>query len=356
MLTYFLIFTFALFIGFFGIFIFKKLSILDKPGPDIIPARNPVPNIQGIFLFIGILSSVFIFFPNYFFQKEILILFISGSLLVIISLIDAFKNLNPKIRLLVQVLVVSITFFFAGVGIFEISLPIIGEVQFPIIISLILTIIWFIGFINAINWFDGVNSLASGVSSIGFLSIILLLQYVVIPHYTGISQENLETLKMVINISYIFFIFSLVYTFIEFKPFGILRDVGVMFLGFSLAYLSLLGGAKIGTIIVALSLVVFDSIWVFIHRMFIIKKNPLKGDYTHLHYRLMSLKWSRTEVRVCIRSWSLFLMIVMILLGTDREGKLIIFAIMFLFFFSINSYLFWYKKIPCEYLQKNKNS
>lgn len=356
MLTYFLIFTFALFIWFFWIFIFKKLSILDKPWPDIIPARNPVPNIQWIFLFIWILSSVFIFFPNYFFQKEILILFISWSLLVIISLIDAFKNLNPKIRLLVQVLVVSITFFFAWVGIFEISLPIIWEVQFPIIISLILTIIWFIGFINAINWFDWVNSLASWVSSIWFLSIILLLQYVVIPHYTWISQENLETLKMVINISYIFFIFSLVYTFIEFKPFWILRDVGVMFLWFSLAYLSLLWWAKIWTIIVALSLVVFDSIWVFIHRMFIIKKNPLKWDYTHLHYRLMSLKWSRTEVRVCIRSWSLFLMIVMILLWTDREWKLIIFAIMFLFFFSINSYLFWYKKIPCEYLQKNKNS
>ena len=60
-----------------------------------------------------------------------------------------------------------------------------------------------------------------------------------------------------------------------------------MFYGFALAYLSVVGGAKIGTLIVALSLVIFDAVWVGLRRIFIVKKNPLKGDYTHLHHRLM---------------------------------------------------------------------
>lgn len=55
-----------------------------------------------------------------------------------------------------------------------------------------------------------------------------------------------------------------------------------------LAYLALLGGAKIGMMLVVLALPLFDSVRVIINR-FKEGKNPLKGDYTHLHYRLMAL-------------------------------------------------------------------
>lgn len=64
------------------------------------------------------------------------------------------------------------------------------------------------------------------------------------------------------NLAFVLFSVSLVSTFIEYKPLALVRDVGIMFFGFSLAYLSVLGGAKIGTLVVALSLVIFDAIWV----------------------------------------------------------------------------------------------
>jgi UDP-N-acetylmuramyl pentapeptide phosphotransferase/UDP-N-acetylglucosamine-1-phosphate transferase len=60
---------------------------------------------------------------------------------------------------------------------------------------------------------------------------------------------------------------SLVYTVVEYKPYGLLRDVGSWFYGFSLAYLALLGGAKIGTVLVVLSLPLFDFIWVIVSRL-----------------------------------------------------------------------------------------
>ncbi len=84
-------------------------------------------------------------------------------------------------------------------------------------------------------------------------------------------------------------IVSLVYAVIEYRPFGLLRDVGSRFYGFSLAYLALLGGAKVGTIMVVLSLPLFDFVRVIVNRIFVMKKNPLKGDYTHLHHRLLRL-------------------------------------------------------------------
>lgn len=353
-MIYIFIFLFAVLVWLFWILLFRKINILDKPWPDIIPARLPVPNIQWIFLFFWVIISILIFFYEYIFYKEIIALFIAWFFIALVSLFDAFKSISPKIRLLVQISVAMIAFFVGWVGIHDFIMPWWDTIHFPLLLSLLLTIIWFAWFMNAINWFDWVNSLASWVSTIWFLSIILLIQFVVIPYYTWISPDTLYMLEMVINVSYIFFVFSLIYTFIEFKPFWILRDIWVMFLWFSLAYLALMWWAKIWTILVALSLVVFDSIWVFIHRIFVMKKNPLKWDYTHLHYRLLALSWNRTEVRFFVRWWSLFLMIIMLLLWVDRFWKLIIFIIMFLFFFWINAYLFWIKWLKSEYLKFDK--
>jgi len=43
---------------------------------------------------------------------------------------------------------------------------------------------------------------------------------------------------MVQNLAFFLFV-------IEFKPLGLVRDVGIMFFGFALAYLAVAGGAKI---------------------------------------------------------------------------------------------------------------
>ena len=65
----------------------------------------------------------------------------------------------------------------------------------------------------------------------------------VLQYYTEFT--NLETLILVKNLALILAMISLVYTVVEFKPFGLIRDVGTMFLAFGLAYLSVVGGAKI---------------------------------------------------------------------------------------------------------------
>jgi hypothetical protein len=83
--------------------------------------------------------------------------------------------------------------------------------------------------INAINRFDGIYAQASGVSSIGFLTIFLLIQFVVFKHYTNFTDANLQTLLFVKNISFVLFWISLVATVVEYKPLGLMRDVGIMF-------------------------------------------------------------------------------------------------------------------------------
>lgn len=125
--------------------------------------------------------------------------------------------------------------------------------------------------------------------------------------------------------------------------------------GFVLAYLALVGGAKIGTVIVVLLLPLFDALRVVIDRVFRRKQNPFKGDFTHLHYRLMALGRTRTEVRVVLRSVSAFLAIIMLLQGGDRTDKFIIFVLVALIFFAINGYLFRVKKLPKAYMPGEKS-
>ena len=103
--------------------------------------------------------------------------------------------------------------------------------------------IWTMFCINAINRFDGLYAQGSGVSAIGFLTVFLLIKYIVFQSYT--EFPNLEVLTMVQNLAFFLFVTSMIYAVIEFKPLGLVRDVGIMFFGFVLAYLAVAGGAKI---------------------------------------------------------------------------------------------------------------
>ncbi|MFA5747899.1 MAG: hypothetical protein WC872_02175 [Candidatus Absconditabacterales bacterium] len=340
-------------IAFLGIKIFAKLNILDRPGKDLKNTRKPVPTIQGVFVYIGFIVISLILFPS-FGHNNIFIGLAIGSLpIVLVQLLDElhyigkFKLKIPQlVRLLSHILGGILAIYFGKIGAQEF---IIGSNVF--FVPQRFVAIFFIGrsilCINAINWFDGIYAQASGISCIGFLTIFLLIQFVVFGHYVNFTEINLQILNTVKNISFILFGISLVSTFVEYKPLALVRDVGIMFFGFALAYLSVVGGAKIGTLIVTLSLVIFDAIWVGFYRIFVIKKNPLKGDYTHLHHRLLGLGRNRIETRAFIRIWSLVMMILILIQGTDRTNKLIIFAMMAIIFFGVNIYIFLVKKSQC---------
>lgn len=74
-------------VAIFGIEVFTKRNIMDKPGPDV-PARKGVPNMQGIFLILGFTGSMLIFFPEYLHMKEFLGLLAGGLLIGAVETID----------------------------------------------------------------------------------------------------------------------------------------------------------------------------------------------------------------------------------------------------------------------------
>jgi len=78
---------------------------------------------------------------------------------------------------------------------------------------------------NAMNWFDGVYGFAGGNAAIGYLTTILLIQYLVLPNYPLVSSEALLALQMVSQLSVVMLIISIVFTVMEYKPYGLVRDI-----------------------------------------------------------------------------------------------------------------------------------
>ncbi len=351
-MNYVLVPVIAVAIAFIGLKLFRWLKILDKPGNDLKNTRKPVPTLQGIFVYLWFFLSVALLFPEYLHNNLFWWLLFWSLPIIVFELLEELRYLgkiNFKIptafRLVGHIIGWLLAVWIGQFGPQEIIIN--GQVF--IISQWILAfgfVIWSILCINAVNRFDGIYSQASGVSSIGFLTIFLLIEFVVFKSYTNFTDANMQILLFVKNISFVLFCISLVSTVVEYKPLGLMRDVGIMFFWFSLAYLSVVGWAKIGTLIVALSLVIFDAIWVWLWRIFVMKKSPLKGDYTHLHHRLLGLGRNRQEIRWFVWIWSLIMMILILIQWTNRLNKIIIFVVMALVFFGVNYYLFKVKKLP----------
>lgn len=343
----------AVILAWFGLFVFRKLRIMDKPGSDLVNTRKPVPTMQGVFVYLAFFVIIAICFPVIFRSNIFRWLFVGTLPIIIFEFIEELRyigKINRKIptifRLIWHIIWAILAIYVWGFGAQEVLIW-SHTFMIPQRWFAIFFVIWSIICINAINWFDGIYAQASGVSSIWFLTIFLLIQFVVFGHYTNFTAENMLVLTTVKYLSFTLFAISLISAFVEFKPLWLVRDLGIMFYGFALAYLSVVGGAKIWTLIVALSLVIFDAVRVGLRRIFVVKKNPLKGDYTHLHHRLMGLGWTRKEVRASVWIWSLIMMILILLQWTDRLNKVVIFVMMALVFFWVNYYLFVVKKLPC---------
>lgn len=325
----------------------KKLGIVEHKKRAEYYKRDPVANIQWLPLWITLIVCIYILWPSYFNSSYMAIYIVATALLVTISWIDLFHPIPSWIRLLFQIVLFGGIVLYWWVSIDTISLW-WSSLDISHRVWIIWSIIWFIVCTNAVNWFDGIQWQSSGITSIGAFSIRAVVIFIVFPTYTHITPAIINQLTITQNIALSLWLVSLIYTIIEYKPRGLIRDIGTTVYGFSLAYLALLWGAKVGTLMVTLSLVLFDRVWVIAYRLLIMRKNPLKWDYTHLHHRLIANGRSRSEIRWFVWIRSTIMTILMLLQWSNSLHKRIILIMMALLFFWVNIYLFIVKKLPVE--------
>ncbi len=231
--------------------------------------------------------------------------------LLIVGIWDDLKELFWKTQLFFQI-ALAVFVFIMGVRIYYITNPLTGgiinlDTGFYVLIAVALVVSWLVLSMNAINWADGIDGLASGITliTLGTIFFLSLKPEVNQPPVAIISVILIGTILG-------FFIFN-------FYPSKILAGTpGAMFMGFSLAVLAIFAGTKIATALLVLVIPMVDFIWVIGERIES-HKSIFKPDKNHLHYKLMELGWSQKKI---VNSYLVVTSIIAVIaLNTRAIGK-----------------------------------
>lgn len=288
----------------------NKFEFTDKPTGRK-KHREPIPLIGGIGMFIGFFISFFVFIHNSRIQN--LAVFFSSLLILLIGLVDDFfktrgKEFSIMPRVFIQILAAIITYK-AGIVFSGITNPFNGQyVLLPSALQFILTITWIFGVTTVINWSDGMDGLAGGISSISATTLFVV----------ALAKDQTDSAVMSI------LLVGAILAFLKYNrhPAKIfMGDSGANFLGFMLAIIALDGAFKQATVIsllipfLALGVPIFDNIFVIFKR-FAEGKPVYQADRSQIHYRLQQKGLTTRQVvsYICLISTCLSLLSILILL------------------------------------------
>lgn len=153
-----------------------------------------------------------------------------------------------------------------------------GPDGLPFWLVLPLSIFWFMGMMNTINWLDGLSGLVAGVTAILCTVLALHMLLVVEPPQASVAILPVALLGAAAGF--------LPFNFAPARIF--MGSTGSYFLGFAVAALGIIGGARLATVMLVLGLPALDVAWLILDRW---RRGlrPGQSGRDHLHFRLLDL-------------------------------------------------------------------
>lgn len=204
-------------------------------------------------------------------------LLLGGVFIFVMGLLDDIFEFGPLPQYFAQLGAASIAVIFR-IYIETLNNPLTGQqtTPWPFWVTVTISIFWLGLMMNTVNWLDGVDGLAGGVAFIGAVVLFLHAAFRLEPPQTSVSLLPLALAGSTAG----FLLFN-------FPPARIfMGSNGAFFLGYTLAVLSIIGGAKAATILLAMGLPLIDVAWQIFSRVRQ-GRNPAEGDRGHLHFRLI---------------------------------------------------------------------
>lgn len=265
-----------------------RWGVVDLPGKRRVNT-NPIPRLGGIAVFWGVqAAAAVIFIPawrqfagNLDFAWWMRFL-IASAFITGVGVADDIYGLRPRVKLAGQIAAALLAY------IFKMRFGIALNIPLPWVIDLCATVCWILAFTNAFNLIDGMDGLATGLALIAAIGMTggLILRHLpadalVLLGLTGACAGFLR------------------YNFYPASVF--LGDSGSMFLGFTLAVVSLSSSSKgaamatIGVPLLAAGVPLLDAM-LAVWRRFVRGLLPayskahfvdiMHADMEHLHHRL----------------------------------------------------------------------
>lgn len=259
-----------------------KLGVYDEPDARKVH-KGLMTRLGGLGIYAGFLAGFLVYGD---FSRPMLGLLVSASFVTAVGYYDDIRNLSPKLKLLGQMIAAVILMVF-GVHLEYLTIPFTESIVDIGIFGYPLSILWVVGICNAVNLIDGLDGLASGVSSIAAVSIG------VVAYVSG--------LIMVAALCIVFVGSILGFLKWNFHPATLfMGDCGSLFLGFVLAVFSLMGLSEGATLIalfvpiLILGIPVLDTLFAIIRR-YRQHKPILQADKGHFHHQLLDMGLSHRD-------------------------------------------------------------
>ena len=265
----------------------QRRNIVDTPDNRKIH-KTPTALLGGVAVYIAFVSAIII---TNSYSLELKGVAIGATIIFIIGLIDDIVTLRARLKIIIQIIAVSIMIYYGVVADF---LP---NTWWGHFFEIAITFLWMLGITNSLNFFDGMDGLATGLTIICsvFLSILAIKT----------MQPYLVVLSVALAGScFGFFPYNLRYK----KPAAIfLGDAGSTFMGFMLAGMVLMGGwggkdpiKAYAMPILIMGIFIFDMVYTTTSRITSRKIVNVREwlEFTgkdHLHHRLTALGLSAKQ-------------------------------------------------------------
>lgn len=269
-----------------------RWGVADQPGGRRQHGRV-MSRLGGVALYFGFVGAVLIsqlldvprLDPNE--PRRLLGLLAGTTLVFIFGLIDDRRELKPGPQYLAQALAAAVGM--AGLIFIEyVNNPLSSDptsrIDFPLVITIGVTLFWMMGMMQTVNWLDGLDGLAAGVTAIAALVLFVHSGFRLQP-----PQQSVSLLPLALAGACLGFLPF------NFAPARVFMGGGAYVLGYALGALAIIGGAKVATVLLVMGIPILDVAVLIVWRRLRGGRVDM-GDRHHLHFRLHDMGFSQRSV------------------------------------------------------------
>jgi UDP-GlcNAc:undecaprenyl-phosphate GlcNAc-1-phosphate transferase len=303
---------------------------------------RPLPVLGGLAMFLGFLAGMAVatqieqFDPVFAGTSEPLAILIGASLTFLVGLVDDARELSPPAKMAGQVLAASLMSLL-GVTMLFFRLPFLGNWSLSPDLAPLITVVWVIGMATAINYIDGLDGLAAGITAIAAGSFALyadrLFEQGLLPNESNSISPLVAVIVLGMCVGFLPW---------NFHPARIMMgDSGALLLGTLMAVATLLVGGQTATggsgstffffaplaiPLIILGVPVLDTAFSIIRRA--VKRTSVSvRDIDHLHHRLIRIGHGQRRAVLILWAWTAILCgLVLYPVYTDSGNAVVPFA------------------------------
>ena len=271
----------------------RRVGAMAEPSDRSVHAE-PTPLLGGAALFVGLVVGIATaallpgLRPVFEAPSNVLGVLLAAAVMFVTGLVDDLRDVSPPAKLAGMVLSGSVLTL-VGLTVIYLRIPFLGFTVLPPDLSALVSVLWVVGLANAVNLIDGLDGLAAGIVAIASFAFFLYGWQLFQVGVVDVTNVGLLIAIVTAGVCLGFLPFN-------FNPARIfMGSSGSYFLGFAVAALGIIGGARMATVLMVLGLPIIDVAWLIWRR----RRRGLsagQGGRDHLHFRLLDLGLGQRQI------------------------------------------------------------